>query len=371
MKRCSLYIHMPFCARKCAYCDFTSYPGKTDRIPDYLDRLADEMRASRERFGSISLDTVFIGGGTPSLLTGDQTRRLMDDVRRHFTVSPDAEITCEANPGTLDAEKLAALREAGVNRLSLGVQSFDDGLLRTLGRIHSAQDAASSVRLAADEGFENISLDLMYALPGQTMPQWVETLQTALRLPIRHISCYSLIIEENTPMKALAEARPDLLPDEETVVCMQREAARLLGAQGFERYEISNYARPGFACRHNLVYWRRGDYLGLGCAAHSLMNGARFANTDSLDAYLAGEDAGPPDALSEDDVFEETVMLGLRTREGVDATLLPASRLDRLVSSGLMRLSGGRAAVTEAGADVLNAVILELVRDGPPRQTSK
>ncbi|MBQ8953383.1 MAG: radical SAM family heme chaperone HemW, partial [Clostridia bacterium] len=194
MKHIALYIHIPFCKRKCAYCDFTSYPGKTDLIPAYLDQLAEEMRASAASYGPMAADTVFLGGGTPSLLTGDQMKRLMDDVRRHFAVSPGAEITAEANPGTVDAEKLVAFREAGLNRLSLGVQAFDDGLLRALGRIHTAREAEEAVRLAAEAGFENLSLDLMYALPGQRMAQWLATLEAALRLPIRHISCYSLIV---------------------------------------------------------------------------------------------------------------------------------------------------------------------------------
>ncbi len=361
MKHIALYIHLPFCARKCAYCDFVSFPGRTDQIPAYLDRLAREMEASIGKYGPLAADTVFLGGGTPSLLTGEQMKRLMADVRRFFAVAPEAEITSEANPGTVDAAKLRAFREAGVNRLSLGVQSFDDGLLGTLGRIHTAREAEDAVRMAAEAGFSNLSLDLMYALPGQRMVQWQATLDAALSLPIRHISCYSLIVEDGTPMKALVEANPGLLPDEDAAVSMQHEAARRLGQRGFSRYEISNYALPGFESRHNLVYWRRGDYLGLGCAAHSLMNGRRFSNTASLDNYLAGEGPGEIETLTERDVFEETVMLGLRTREGVEAALLPADRLEKLRGAGLMAVENGRARVTEAGADVLNAVILALI----------
>ena len=361
MKHVALYIHMPFCVRKCAYCDFVSYPGQTNRIPDYLDRLAREMAASVQRYGPMAADTVFLGGGTPSLLSGDQMKRLMADVGRFFEIQPGAEITCEANPGTVGPEKLAAYREAGVNRLSLGVQSFDDGLLRALGRIHTAREAEDTVRAAAAAGFENLSLDLMYALPGQDMARWIDTLDRALSLPVKHISCYSLIVEDGTPMKALVDRSPSLLPDEETAVGMQHEAARRLGARGFQRYEISNYALPGFESRHNLVYWRRGDYLGLGCAAHSLMNGERFSNAASLEDYLAGVGPGEVEEITERDVYEETVMLGLRTREGVEASLLPEERLARLCGAGLMAVENGRARVTEKGADVLNAVILELV----------
>ena len=361
MKHIALYIHMPFCARKCSYCDFVSYPGKTDRIPDYLDRLAREMDSSIERYGRLAANTVFIGGGTPSLLSGAQMNRLMADVGRFFEIAPDAEITVEANPGTIDAGKLAAYRQAGVNRLSIGVQSFDDGLLRALGRIHTAREAEDAVRAAAAAGFTNLSLDLMYALPGQGTAQWIDTLDRALALPVRHVSCYSLIVEESTPMKALVEANPSILPDEETAVGMQHEAARRLEKRGFLRYEISNYALPGFESRHNLVYWRRGDYLGLGCAAHSLMNETRFANSASLEDYIAGDGPAETESLTGRDAYEETVMLGLRTREGVAAALLPPDRLARLCGANLMAVENGRARVTEAGADILNAVILELV----------
>ena len=361
MKRISLYIHIPFCVRKCAYCDFTSFPDKTDRIPDYLNRLEREMDEAVSRFGDLAVDTLFIGGGTPSLLGGGDMKRLMDAAAKRFSIAPDAEITSEANPGTLDAEKLRAYRAAGINRLSIGVQAFDDRLLKALGRIHTRDEAIRAVLMAREAGFDNLSVDLMYALPFQSVTDWRDTLKTAVGLPIRHISCYSLIVEDGTPMKALVDAKKATLPDEETAVCMQHAAAAFLKDYGFERYEISNYAQSGYESRHNMVYWTRGDYLGLGCAAHSLMNGARFANTASLEDYLAGRAGDPPEALTERDVYEERVMLGLRTKYGVPAEILPAKTLDRLVRGGLMAVENGRARVTQAGSDVLNAVILELI----------
>lgn len=361
MKRISLYIHIPFCVRKCAYCDFTSFPDKTDRIPDYLHRLEREMDEAVSRFGDLAVDTLFIGGGTPSLLGGGDMKRLMDAAAKRFSIAPDAEITSEANPGTLDAEKLRAYRAAGINRLSIGVQAFDDRLLKSLGRMHTRGEAICAVLMAQDAGFDNLSVDLMYALPFQSVTDWRDTLKTAVGLPIRHISCYSLIVEDGTPMKALVDAKKAVLPDEETAVCMQHAAAAFLKDYGFERYEISNYAQSGYESRHNMVYWTRGDYLGLGCAAHSLMNGARFANTASLEDYLAGRAGDPPEALTERDVYEECVMLGLRTKYGVPAEILPAKTLDRLVRGGLMAVENGRARVTQAGSDVLNAVILELI----------
>ena len=361
MKRVSLYIHIPFCVRKCAYCDFTSFPDKTDRIEDYLNRIEREMDEAASRFADLAVDTLFIGGGTPSLLGGGDMARLMDAAAKRFSIAPDAEITSEANPGTLDPEKMRAYRSAGINRLSIGVQAFDDRLLKALGRIHTRGEAIRAVLMAQDAGFDNLSVDLMYALPFQTLEDWQDTLKTAVGLPIRHISCYSLIVEDGTPMKALVDAKKAVLPDEETAVCMQHAAAAFLKDYGFERYEISNYAQRGYESRHNMVYWTRGDYLGLGCAAHSLMNGARFANTASLEDYLAGKAGEPPEALTERDVYEERVMLGLRTKYGVPAEILPKRALERLARGGLMAVENGRARVTQAGSDVLNAVILELI----------
>ncbi len=371
MKRISLYIHIPFCVRKCAYCDFTSFPDKTDRIPDYLHRLEREMDEAVSRFGDLAVDTLFIGGGTPSLLGGDDMKRLMDAAAKRFSIVPDAEITSEANPGTLDPEKLRAYRAAGINRLSIGVQAFDDRLLKALGRIHTRDEAIRAVLMAREAGFDNLSVDLMYALPGQTPEDWQNTLETAVGLPLRHISCYSLIVEDGTPMKALLDAKKAVLPDEETVVGMQHTAEAFLKDHGFERYEISNYAQSGYESRHNMIYWTRGDYLGLGCAAHSLMNGTRFANTASLEDYLAGKAGDPPEVLTASDVYIERIMLGLRTKYGVPAEILPKKTLDRLVRGGLMTAENGRVCVTQAGGDVLNAIILELIRGASARHLKK
>ena len=362
MKHCALYIHIPFCLKKCAYCDFASYSGKEDQIDDYLTLVQEEMKTAAITFAAPTIDTIYIGGGTPSLLSGGKMAALLESVQRCFSLEPGAEITSEANPGTLTAQKLADYRRAGVNRLSIGVQAFDDRLLSVLGRIHSCLQAEEAVSLARDAGFENISLDLMFGLPGQTPSDWLNTLERAVSLPVRHLSCYSLIVEDGTPMKRLFEQTPQIFPADETVLTMQHDATRFLAAHGFSRYEISNYALPGSECRHNMAYWLRSDYLGVGCAAHSLMDGERFANPDSLAAYFRGERGSSREVLTDQDVYEETVMLGLRTCRGIPARVLKnQSAVNRLLAAGLIRVRDGFVSVTEAGADVLNAIIVELI----------
>ena len=268
----SLYIHIPFCKSKCAYCDFASFPGREAMWEAYFAALCGEIRAAGDDIHRV--ETVFFGGGTPSLVPETYIAGALAAAREAFPFAPGAEVSLEANPGTLTMEKSRAYREMGVNRLSIGVQSFDARLLKDIGRIHAPGEAVEAVRMAKAAGFANIGIDLMYGLPGQTMGAWEATLETALSLPLAHISAYALIVEEGTPMAA----RGDELPDEEDVLSMQRLCTRALAAAGFARYEISNYARRGFACRHNLVYWRRGEYLGFGCAAHSFFGGERFRN---------------------------------------------------------------------------------------------
>ncbi len=370
MKPLSLYYHVPFCARKCAYCDFASYPGREGEMRQYFDRLLTEIRrwSVLTDFGLLSdrfyVKTVFIGGGTPTLVDASCIGEILDHSRFIASFADDIEITVEGNPGTLTPEKLAVYRRAGVNRLSLGAQSFDDCLLKFLGRIHNAAQIGEAVRMAREAGFENLNLDLMYALPGQSMAQWRDTLDAAIALDVPHISAYSLIVEDGTPMAARVASGEVILPDDDTVNAMQREAIERLSKAGYGRYEISNYAKPGFECRHNLTYWQRGDYLGLGCAAHSMLDNCRFHNPDSLDEYLAGARMMDFQRLNDSDILEETVMLGTRMSQGIDLSLfknVDNRRLDRLVASGLIELDNGYLRLTTRGMELQNAVILELL----------
>ena len=362
----SLYIHIPFCKSKCAYCDFASFPGREAMWEAYFAALYGEIRAAGDDIHRV--ETVFFGGGTPSLVPETYIAGALAAAREAFSFAPGAEVSLEANPGTLTMEKLRAYRAMGVNRLSIGVQSFDARLLKDIGRIHTPGEAAEAVRMAKAAGFANIGIDLMYGLPGQTMGAWEATLKTALSLPLAHISAYALIVEEGTPMAA----REGELPGEEDVLSMQRLCTRALAAAGFARYEISNYARRGFACRHNLVYWRRGEYLGFGCAAHSFFGGERFFNASRLEDYLRGARGLERERVDGKAAREEIIMLATRTREGLslenwredfgeDFASGREKVLEELRRAGLLDVADGHVHLTEKGMEVHNAVVLALL----------
>lgn len=372
MSALSLYVHIPFCRAKCAYCDFASYPRREADGERYFCALGDELASWQPELAEREIKTVFLGGGTPSLMPEAAIARLMAQIRACGRVSPDAEITMEANPGTLTARKLRVCREAGINRLSLGAQAMDDRLLRALGRIHTAGDVRASVAMARAAGFDDVSLDLMYALPGQSRADWLRTLDAAVALEPEHISAYSLIVEEGTPMADWVSAGRVSLPDEDEAVGMQRDAIERLARAGYARYEISNFARPGRECRHNLVYWLRGDYLGIGCAAHSLMDGVRFENPRGLDEYLAGERRVHAHRLSRVEEMEETLMLSTRLTRGMDLAAYGAEfgvdfvkahrvALGRLAALGLVCVEDGFLRLTLEGMEVQNAVVVELL----------
>ena len=313
-----LYVHIPFCRQKCAYCDFYSLPHSEARMDDYTAALLRHMEEVAPRASTHRVDTIYFGGGTPSYLGSRRLSKLLRALRKRFDVSPAAEITLEANPDSAcDVKSLRALRRAGFNRISLGVQSADDDLLRAVGRVHTFRQVQESVTAVRKAGFRNLSLDLIYGLPGQTMQQWQDTLSAAVALHPEHLSCYGLKLEPNTP---LYERRlTETFPDDDAQADMYLYAVTLLEQNGYGQYEISNFARPGFASRHNLKYWHMEEYAGFGPGAHSDFGGVRYAYIRDLDSYLSGRlvlsESESDDTLTRD---YEYVMLSLRTAEGID-----------------------------------------------------
>lgn len=357
-----LYLHIPFCVRKCAYCDFVSYAGQADKMARYVEALLAEMDR-RPCAGTVT--SVFFGGGTPSLLPPAALARLLAGLRQRYALAPDCEISAEVNPGTVTAEWLAAAAEGGVNRLSVGIQAVQPALLARIGRIHDFAQAQETFALARAAGISNLSADLMYALPGQTLADWEESLRAVLSLSPRHCSCYALTVAEGTPFGDL-DARGRLpRPSEDEELAMQASAIRILGQAGLARYEVSNYAQPGFACRHNLGYWTREDYIGLGCAAHSLEGNLRRANPSDLAAYLAGAPFAVEERLTPEDEDFEALMLGLRLVDGVELSARAFARfqagIERFRAQGLLEGAGRRVRLTPRGMDVMNAILEEFL----------
>lgn len=396
IKELELYVHIPFCARKCAYCDFLSFPAKREVQEKYVDCLIEEIR--QFEFGKdYRVSTVFFGGGTPSILPGEDIARILSALRRQFPRWGDTtegfpgmqnqtgtcpEITIECNPGTLTKEKLACYKRAGVNRLSIGLQSAQDRELAALGRIHSYEKFTESFFLAREAGFSNINIDLMSALPGQNMESWRDTLHRVCRLSPEHISAYSLIIEEGTPFfeaygedvrRRDAGEIPQSLPSEEMERQMYEETKQILAETGYKRYEISNYAKEGYACRHNIGYWKRADYVGFGLGASSLQNPLRYKNTSVLEDYLKGDFSKKELlVLTKDNQIEETMFLGLRMTEGVSlqkfeerfscsARIVYGKQIRELTQKGLLEEKGGRVRLTERGVDLSNTVLAEFL----------
>ena len=317
----SLYIHIPFCRKRCSYCSFVSYAGRLGDIAKYMQAVKYEIS---QRIDGRQLKSVYFGGGTPSLVPARYIKSLMESIRRYFPNSGKTEVSLEANPCTIDNTCLKALLNAGINRLSIGLQSLDDGELSTLGRLHNSQQALEAVKHARSAGFDNINLDLIYGIPGQTVSSWEQTLREAVNLSPEHLSLYGLSLEPGTLMMELIEsgALPQLNPD---LSADQYELAEeILEEEGYRHYEISNWAKPGYECRHNLVYWNRGEYIGAGTGASSYLGGRRYNNTSSLDKYLEEALAGKTISIENDEIISpelasaEAAILSLRLDEGID-----------------------------------------------------
>lgn len=373
-----LYLHMPFCVRKCAYCDFLSFPTDQETQNLYTRRLREDIDAMGKKYGDIPVDTIFIGGGTPSVPDSALIVGIMEHVRKAFHVAEGAEISMEANPGTVTREKLTDYRRAGINRLSFGLQSANDRELKLLGRIHTWAEFLESFHLARECGFTNINIDLMSALPGQTRESWKDTLMRVTDLNPEHISAYSLIIEDGTPFgeKYGSEEGRKLLPDEDSEREMYHETKRFLRDCGYERYEISNYAKPGRACRHNIGYWTGLPYLGLGLGASSYMDGCRFAVNSDMKQYLEEKPGMFTDVekLTKKDMEEEFFYVGLRMtagvslpeferRFGVSAKDVYPGLMEMFVEEKAAVFQGDRFVLTDYGLDVSNYIMAQFLQD--------
>ena len=388
------YVHIPFCVKKCAYCDFNSYSGYTDaHITRYVHALTREIRRasllplSRLRGqgsvrstggGGHPVDAIFFGGGTPTAIPAADEAALLRAVLDTLPVTPDAEITTEANPGTMDVKHLSVLRDAGFNRISFGVQSFDPGLLKTLDRIHSADEAKAAVRAARAAGFDNVSLDLMFALPRQTLTHWQDTLYQALELETDHLSLYSLIVEEGTGFYTLQQKGRLPLPSDDLAADMYELAVTTAQSAGYGQYEIANYARPGRESRQNLHYWRNNSYYGFGCGAASYLGGARRMNLKTPAQYADAVETESDlilstETLTADETMAETMMLGLRlTQEGVsiprfierfglDPRQKFAAEIETFTRRDLLEVTGDTIRLTPQGVFLASEVMVAFV----------
>ena len=379
-KPLGLYIHIPFCVQKCKYCDFLSAPADDATKKRYVEALCQEITGYKELTKEYQLATVYFGGGTPSVLELSLIEKILSTVKASFALDGSVEITLEVNPGTASLDKLKGYKELGVNRLSIGVQSAKEEELRLLGRIHSFEDAKTTVLWAREAGFTNISLDLMSALPNQSLDDYKENVEAILALHPEHISSYSLIVEEGTAFYLqYAEGAPkeNELPDEETDRAMYAYTKERLVQAGYERYEISNYAKPGYESRHNSSYWIGTEYIGVGLGASSLFTNARYHNETNLITYMDRVEAGQDvrlemERLVQEEQMEEFMILGLRMMRGVSRAEFQSrfgkpietvygSALKKLEKQGLLLPEGDTIALTEKGIDVSNQVFVEFI----------
>ncbi|MCK9419468.1 MAG: radical SAM family heme chaperone HemW [Nitrospirae bacterium] len=372
----SLYIHIPFCVRKCRYCGFYSTAYSPGRADEFIAGFIHEAARYRYDFSHRTFSSIYMGGGTPTVLSPDQLGLLVRVIRDQFPIDDRVEFTVEANPSTVTSEKLSLLLAQGVNRLSLGVQSFSDEILQTLGRLHTGEQAADAFRLARSTGFKNIGVDLIYGIPGQTATRWEETLDAAIALKPEHLSAYSLSLDDGSQLMRDAEAGGFTMPDDEVTAAMYEYAVPKLSKAGYAQYEISNFSLPGYECRHNMNYWDRGEYLGLGPGAWSFISGRRYANISDTGEYSKRLSDGRSVIDTEETIgpipsARETILLGLRTMKGLDLLRFEREygadlllRLERNVvplrDAGLVRVTEGRLTLTGRGILLSNAALARL-----------
>ena len=372
-KKLGIYIHIPFCVKKCNYCDFNSFASDKDMQMNYITALCEEMKRNSEAYKDYVVDTVFVGGGTPSILVPDLTKKFFDYLYSNYKIDSNAEISMESNPGTLTKEKAKAYKEIGINRMSLGLQSTVDSELKILGRIHTYNEFLESFMILRDERFNNINVDLMNGIPEQTFETFSNGLEIIKELNPEHISIYSLILEEGTPFYSMNLK----LPNEEEERRMVHSIPEILGSE-YHQYEISNYSKRGFECKHNIKYWKRDEYLGFGLSAASFMNETRFKNTDDIKVYLDNSDNKNVyteyEVLNKDEQMSEYIILGLRMNEGVDITDFEKTfgksvydvygdKIALHIKEELLERKNNHLFLTEKGRDLANYVWSDFLGD--------
>jgi oxygen-independent coproporphyrinogen III oxidase len=373
----SLYIHIPFCRSKCYYCDFNSYAGMEELMPAYFEALKKELVYYSKILTKYSIGTIFIGGGTPSAVEKEYIVELMKLCRDRLNISDSAEISIETNPGTLDYDKLSAYRDSGINRLSMGLQAWQGSILKKIGRIHNSSEFEENLIAAKKAGFQNLNVDLIFGLPGQKEKDWEETLERVVDLGVEHISCYSLKIEEGTPFGDRLEKGEISYMDDELDRKMYYKAIEFLAEKGFNHYEISNFAKPGFECRHNLVYWKVKPYIGIGAGSHSYFDEKRFNNINSVEEYVKYlENNEIPkeniEVIDKSESISEYIILGLRLTEGIgirefkeifneNILEIYKSQIEKLINESLLVKYGDRLKLTAKGLDLANKVFVEFI----------
>ncbi len=372
-----LYIHIPFCVSKCKYCDFNSYKLDLEEKKKYLKSLEKEMSFYKNEIKEKEIDTIFIGGGTPSILRDYEIKTLFDNIKTNFKIKKNAEITMECNPGTLTLSKLKIMKDCGVNRLSIGLQAVQNHHLEYIGRIHTFEEFEKNYFQAKEVGFENINIDLMYALPNQNEEDWKETLEKIVELNPAHISAYSLILEENTELFDMYNRNEFKLLDEDTDIVMYEYTINYLKSHGYNQYEISNYAKEGYECNHNILYWKCENYVGIGASASGFLSGTRYNNVSSLSEYekMILEGKKPIDweeKLSIKDEIEESIFLGLRMNEGIkfkdfkikydlDFIEKYKNEIEKLEKLNLIDVNELGMRLTQKGREISNSVFVEFM----------
>lgn len=372
-----LYIHVPFCAQKCYYCDFNSYKINSNQKKEYLINIEREMKFYKDEFKDKYFDTVFFGGGTPSILTVDELKELINNINENFNIKKDAEITIECNPGTINREKIEAMKKMGINRLSIGLQATQNYHLKSIGRIHTYEEFEKNYYDALDIGFKNINIDLMYALPNQKTQEWKDTLDKIINLNPSHISAYSLILEEGTKLYDMYQNKEFELLDEDTDINMYNYTIDTLKRHGYNQYEISNYSKEDLECKHNIIYWKCDNYLGLGPGASGFIGDTRYSNIEDICEYNKRimQNIRPVSEeieLTKKDKIEEFIFMGLRMNEGINIDVFKErfdtdfydiyqEVMEKLIKRELVRFDGKNISLTQRGREISNSVFIEFL----------